>query len=132
MIIYRCSFYQVPAYCMQMMNYHKVSEQDRIKFELYMLLIVIEESYNTYSTERRARLRDPAFQFFLTLSDFISKKKSSKGPPSIFLSLATKWITKNPNASPLLIFFCSVRLFSKIIFPYRVPLQFFDVLQQRM
>ena len=46
MIIYCCSFYQVPAYFMQMMNYHKVSEQDRIKFELYMLLIVIEESYN--------------------------------------------------------------------------------------
>ena len=47
MIIYCCSFYQVPAYCMQMMNYHKVSEQDRIKFELSMLLTVIEESYNT-------------------------------------------------------------------------------------
>ena len=46
MITYCCSFYQVPAYCMQMMNYHKVQEQDRIKFELYMLLIVIEESYN--------------------------------------------------------------------------------------
>ena len=46
MIIYCCSFYQVPAYCMQMMNYHKVSEQDRIKFELYMLLTIIEESYN--------------------------------------------------------------------------------------
>ena len=46
MITYCCSFYQVPAYCMQMMNYHKVLEQDRIKFELYMLLIVIEESYN--------------------------------------------------------------------------------------
>ena len=46
MITYCCSFYQVPAYCIQMMNYHKVSEQDRIKFELYMLFIVIEESYN--------------------------------------------------------------------------------------
>ena len=46
MIIYCCSFYQVPAYCMQMMNYQKVSEQDRIKFELSMLLTVIEESYN--------------------------------------------------------------------------------------
>ena len=31
---------------MQMMNYHKVSEQDRIKFELSMLFTVIEESYN--------------------------------------------------------------------------------------
>ena len=47
MITYCCSFYQVPAYCMQMMNYHKVQEQERIKFELYMLLIVIEESYNS-------------------------------------------------------------------------------------
>ena len=46
MITYCCPFYQVPAYCMQMMNYHKVQEQERIKFELYMLLIVIEESYN--------------------------------------------------------------------------------------
>ena len=31
---------------MQMMNYHKVIEQDRIKFELSMLFTVIEESYN--------------------------------------------------------------------------------------
>ena len=31
---------------MQMMNYHKVSEQDRIKFESSMLFTVIEESYN--------------------------------------------------------------------------------------
>ena len=51
MIIYCCSFYQVPAYCMQMMNYHKVSEQDRITFELSMLLTVIEESYNRAYTE---------------------------------------------------------------------------------
>ena len=40
------SFYQVPAYCMQMMNYHKVSEQERIKIELSMLFTVIEESHN--------------------------------------------------------------------------------------
>ena len=52
MIIYCCSFYQVPAYCMQMMNYHKVSEQDRIKFEMYMLLTVTEESYNTLMREQ--------------------------------------------------------------------------------
>ena len=31
---------------MQIMNYHKDREQDRIKFELSILFIVIEESYN--------------------------------------------------------------------------------------
>ena len=31
---------------MQMMNYHKDTKQERIKFELSMLFIVIEESYN--------------------------------------------------------------------------------------
>ena len=63
MIIYCCSFYQVPAYCMQMMNYHKVSEQDRIKFELYMLLTVIEESYNIVPSDNssQATIR-PNFQ----------------------------------------------------------------------
>ena len=60
MIIYCCSFYQVPAYCMQMMNYHKVSEQDRIKFELSMLLIVIEESYN-----KHRKIRDSAWKNFV-------------------------------------------------------------------
>ena len=33
------------------MNYHKVSEQDRIKFELSMLFTVIEESYNNTGGE---------------------------------------------------------------------------------
>ena len=31
---------------MQMMKYHKDTEQDRMKFELSILFIVIEESYN--------------------------------------------------------------------------------------
>ena len=61
MIIYCCSFYQVPAYCMQMMNYHKVSEQDRIKFELSMLLTVIEESYNKQLSQfvSKAHFKNP-------------------------------------------------------------------------
>ena len=36
----------LPIEPMQMMNYHKVIKQDRIKFELSMLFTVIEESYN--------------------------------------------------------------------------------------
>ena len=35
---------------MQMMNYHKDTEQDRIKFELSILLMVLEESYNSKKT----------------------------------------------------------------------------------
>ena len=46
-------FYYVPAYCMQMMNFHKVKEQDRIKFELQILFIVIEASYNKATFKRR-------------------------------------------------------------------------------
>ena len=91
MITYCCSFYQVPAYCMQMMNYHKVEEQDRIKFELYMLLIVIEESYNNnlagYTFSKRIlkelifkskvfmELRDPIYED--TLHDRYSQSLTS-------------------------------------------------------